>query len=126
MQSMQSSKSKSNSVPELLDYLAWRFMQDGWSLKKLHRSLMLSSAYQQRSDDNLRYETMDPDKRLLSKANRRRLDFESMRDTLSCWLRAIWTLPSRGVRSICSSRRGLLRTAQYAIEPRHRSTIIDP
>jgi hypothetical protein len=70
------------SHPELLDYLAWRFMQDGWSLKKLHRLLMLSSAYQQRSDDNLRYETMDPDNRLLSKANRRRLDFESMRDTL--------------------------------------------
>ena len=70
------------SHPELLDYLAWRFMQDGWSLKKLHRLLMLSSTYQQRSDDNLRHETMDPDNRLLSKANRRRLDFESMRDTL--------------------------------------------
>ena len=70
------------SHPELLDYLAWRFVQDGWSLKKLHRLLMLSSAYQQKSDDHLRYETMDPDNRLLSKANRRRLDFESMRDTL--------------------------------------------
>src|SRR5207249_3588694 len=70
------------SHPELLDYLAWRFMQDGWSLKKLHRLLMLSSVYQQRSDDNLRYEKLDPDNRLLSKANRRRLEFESMRDTL--------------------------------------------
>lgn len=70
------------SHPELLDYLAWRFMQDGWSLKKLHRLLMLSSTYQQKSDDRLRYETMDPDNRLLSKANRRRLDFEAMRDTL--------------------------------------------
>ncbi len=70
------------SHPELLDYLAWRFMQDGWSFKKLHRLLMLSSTYQQRSDDHLRHETMDPDNRLLSKANRRRLDFESMRDTL--------------------------------------------
>ena len=44
------------SHPELLDYLAWRFMQDGWSLKKLHRVLMLSSVYQQKSDDNLRQE----------------------------------------------------------------------
>jgi hypothetical protein len=70
------------SHPELLDYLAWRFMRDGWSLKKLHRLLMLSSVYQQRSDDNLRHETSDPDNRLLAKANRRRLDFESMRDTL--------------------------------------------
>ena len=70
------------SHPELLDYLAWRFMQDGWSLKNLHRVLMLSSVYQQQSDDNLRHETLDPDNRLLSKMNRRRLDFESMRDTL--------------------------------------------
>jgi acetyl esterase/lipase len=70
------------SHPELLDYLAWRFVHDGWSLKKLHRLLMLSSTYQQKSDDHLRYETMDPENRLLSKANRRRLDFESMRDTL--------------------------------------------
>ena len=70
------------SHPELLDYLAWRLMQDGWSLKKLHRMLMLSSVYQQKSDDNLRHEKLDPDNRLLAKMNRRRLDFESMRDTL--------------------------------------------
>ncbi len=70
------------SHPELLDYLAWRFMQDGWSLKKMHRLLMLSSVYQQRSDDKLRHEKVDPDNRLLAKTNRRRLDFESMRDTL--------------------------------------------
>ena len=70
------------SHPELLDYLAWRFMEDGWSLKKLHRVLMLSSVYQQQSDNKLRYETLDPDNRLLSRMNRRRLDFESIRDTL--------------------------------------------
>ncbi len=70
------------SHPELLNYLAWRFMEDGWSLKKLHRLLMLSSVYQQQSDDKLRNEKLDPDNRLLAKMNRRRLDFESMRDTL--------------------------------------------
>ncbi|SIO31492.1 Planctomycete cytochrome C [Singulisphaera sp. GP187] len=70
------------SHPELLDYLAWRFIEDGWSLKKLHRVLMLSSVYQQQSDNHLRDETLDPDNRLLSKMNRRRLDFESIRDTL--------------------------------------------
>ncbi len=70
------------SHPELLDYLAWRFMQDGWSLKKLHRLLMLSSVYQQKSDDDLRHEKLDPDNRLLAKTNPRQLDFESMRDTL--------------------------------------------
>ncbi len=36
--------------PELLDYLAWNFMEEGWSLKKLHRQIMLSSVYQQSSD----------------------------------------------------------------------------
>ncbi len=70
------------SHPELLDYLAWRFMYDGWSIKKMHRLLMLSSVYQQDSDDNLRYQKRDPDNRLLAKMNRRRLDLESMRDTL--------------------------------------------
>ena len=70
------------SHPELLDYLAGRFVQDGWSLKKLHRLLMLSHVYQLKSDDGLRHEKLDPDNRLLAKANRRRLDLESTRDTL--------------------------------------------
>ena len=75
-------RSEPPSHPELLDFLAWRLIQDGWSLKNLHRLLMLSSVYQQKSDDNLRHEKLDPDNRLLAKMNRRRLDFESMRDTL--------------------------------------------
>jgi hypothetical protein len=70
------------SHPELLDDLAWRFMEDGWSIKKLHRLVMLSSVYQQQSRNSLRYEKQDPDNRLLSKMNIRRLDFESLRDTL--------------------------------------------
>lgn len=70
------------SHPELLDYLAWRFVEDGWSMKKLHRVLMLSSVYQQASDNSQHSEALDPDNRLLSKFSRRRLDFEAMRDTL--------------------------------------------
>ena len=53
-----------------------------WSIKKLHRVLMLSHVYQQVSDDGLRSAEKDSENRLLSKMNRRRLDFESMRDTL--------------------------------------------
>ena len=68
--------------PELLDYLAARFMADGWSLKALHRSIMLSSTYQQRSDDNPKYAAIDPSNQLLWRMNRRRLDFEAMRDTM--------------------------------------------
>jgi hypothetical protein len=66
----------------LLDYLASRFMDEGWSLKKLHRLIMLSRVYKQVSDDGLVSESTDAENRLLSKMNRRRLDFEAMRDTL--------------------------------------------
>ena len=68
--------------PELLDDLAARLMQDGWSLKALHRLIMLSSAYQQASSDRPDCHKVDPENRLLWRFNRRRLDLEAMRDTL--------------------------------------------
>ena len=45
-------RSEPPTHPELLDYLAARFMEDGWSLKSLHRLMMLSATYQQSSDEN--------------------------------------------------------------------------
>ena len=68
--------------PELLDWLATKFMAEGWSLKKLHRTLMLSAAYRQTSDDRPDATLADPENRLVWKMNRRRLDFEAMRDSL--------------------------------------------
>lgn len=68
--------------PELLDYLAARFMEDGWSIKKLHRLILLSAVYQQSSEENPRFDQIDPDNRLLWRMNRRRLDFEALRDTI--------------------------------------------
>ncbi|MDR3405752.1 MAG: PSD1 and planctomycete cytochrome C domain-containing protein [Chthoniobacter sp.] len=68
--------------PELLDYLARQFMEGGWSLKKLHRLIVLSAAYQQRSEDVPKYRETDPTNTLVWKMNRRRLDVEAMRDTL--------------------------------------------
>jgi len=65
--------------PDLLDYLASYFMDEGWSLKKLHRLILLSNTYQQSSDGEGRYSQIDPDNRLLWKMNRQRLDFEEMR-----------------------------------------------
>ena len=47
-------RSEPPTHPELLDYLAWTFMERGWSLKKLHREIVLSAAYQQASDDRRR------------------------------------------------------------------------
>jgi len=70
------------SHPELLDYLAVHFMNDGWSIKKLHRQIVLSATYQQSSDDDPSRISKDPENRLLSRMNRTRLDFESMRDSL--------------------------------------------
>ncbi|HZV34240.1 MAG TPA: PSD1 and planctomycete cytochrome C domain-containing protein [Verrucomicrobiae bacterium] len=70
------------SHPELLDWLALRFMEDGWSIKKMHRLIMLSSVYQESSDNNPRYAQIDPNNRLLWRANIRRLEFEAVRDSL--------------------------------------------
>ncbi|WP_422926965.1 PSD1 and planctomycete cytochrome C domain-containing protein [Singulisphaera sp. PoT] len=68
------------SHPELLDYLSQGFLKENWSIKSVHRAIMLSSTYQQGSDNNLAYLERDPEDRLLWKFPKRRLDFESMRD----------------------------------------------
>ena len=75
-------RSEPPSHPELLDWLATRFTADGWSLKKLHRRMMLSRAYQQASVASPESVARDPENRLLGHANRRRLDFEALRDSL--------------------------------------------
>jgi hypothetical protein len=99
---------ESPTHPELLDWLARYFMNEGWSLKKLHRVIMLSAVYQQSSDvaqasslqvsklpvsatatqnalqpaDKMSAIQIDPENRLLWHFNRQRLDFETMRDSL--------------------------------------------
>jgi hypothetical protein len=73
---------ESPSHPELLDYLASRFVQEGWSLKKMHRLIMLSSIYQESSENNPRFAQIDPNNRLLWRANIRRLEFEPLRDSI--------------------------------------------
>jgi len=74
--------SESPSHPELLDYLAVNFMTNGWSIKWIHRLIMLSSVYQENSTDNPRYAQTDPGNRLLWRANIRRLEYEPLRDSL--------------------------------------------
>ena len=76
------SRSEPPSHPELLDWLARWFVREGWSQKKLHRLILLSSAWQQRSDDVPAAREKDPENRLLWRQNRRRLDWEQLRDTL--------------------------------------------
>jgi hypothetical protein len=68
--------------PELLDYLASTFMADNWSIKNLHRRIVLSAAYQQSSVDRPECRRIDPENRLLWRFNRQRLDMEAMRDSM--------------------------------------------
>jgi hypothetical protein len=68
--------------PELLDYLAVKFVESGWSLKKLHRLIMTSAAYRQASTDNEASRRIDPENQLLWRMNRRRLEIEAVRDSM--------------------------------------------
>ena len=70
------------SHPELLDYLASRFVESGWSIKALHRMVLHSAAYQMSSQVSDRAHELDPENRLLSRFHRRRLDVEEIRDGL--------------------------------------------
>ena len=75
-------RSEPPTHPELLDYLALRFAEGNWSVKKLHRAIMLSATYQQGSDYNAVAHKADPENTLLWRSNRRRLEFEAMRDSI--------------------------------------------
>ena len=68
--------------PELLDHLAVEFMDDGWSIKRLHKRLLLSSAYQMASTDQPEARRVDPNNAMLWRVSPRRLDAECIRDTL--------------------------------------------
>ena len=68
--------------PELLDYLAATLRDGGWSLKELHRKIMLSSTYRQQSLQRETAMASDPDNRFYWRKSRRRLEFEPMRDAM--------------------------------------------
>ncbi|HEY1187484.1 MAG TPA: PSD1 and planctomycete cytochrome C domain-containing protein [Gemmata sp.] len=75
-------RSEPPTHPELLDHLASNFVREGWSLKRLHKAIMLSATYQQSSTVTNEIFKLDPENRLLAHQNRRRLDFEAVRDSL--------------------------------------------
>lgn len=70
------------SHPELLDYLAGSFIENGWSTKRLIRRLALSHAYRMAVVENAAATAVDPENRLLWRMNRVRLDAESLRDAM--------------------------------------------
>ena len=68
--------------PELLDWLAAGFVEHGWSVKWLQRTIVLTSAYQQSGAPNEAAAAVDPENRLLWRAGLHRLDFEELYDSL--------------------------------------------
>jgi len=76
------SRGERPSHPELLDWLAARFVERGWSVKALHKLMLLSSTYQMASASDAQGELLDPDDRLLWRMPRRRLEAEILRDAL--------------------------------------------
>jgi hypothetical protein len=70
------------SHPELLDWLATRFVADGWSLKRFHRLLLSTTAYRQESIRRSEVDAVDPENRLLGRMSVRRLEAEEIRDAI--------------------------------------------
>ena len=75
-------RGKAPSHPELLDYLATQFQRGGWSIKQMHKLLMLSQTYQLSSIDQRENSRIDAGNTLFWKFNRRRLDAEELRDAM--------------------------------------------
>ena len=70
------------SHPELLDWLASEIVRDGWHLKRLHRTIMLSQTYRQRSTRNAALDEVDPSNQWYARMSVRRLESESIRDAV--------------------------------------------
>ena len=73
---------ESPTHPELLDHLTHRFVTSGWSVKELVRAIVLSATFRQSSLVAQDAARSDPDNRLLTRMNRRRLTYEELRDTV--------------------------------------------
>lgn len=104
--------------PELLDHLTVWFVENGWSLKKLHRFILQSATYQQASDYESAKHEADPENRLLWRMNRRRLEIEPWRDAMlavSGELDRTLGGPSRNLGDANNKRRTL-----YGFVSRHR------
>jgi hypothetical protein len=96
--------------PELLDYLAHRFVESGWSLKTMHRLIMRSAAYQQGSS-NRECAKIDPENLWFSRVDRRRLDSEELRDALLAVSGGLdYSLGGPSTNDLASARRTLYLT----------------
>jgi hypothetical protein len=139
-------RSQPPTHPELLDHLATLFRESGWSIKRMHRLIMLSAVYQQQSDDRPEGRRVDPENTLLWRMNRLRLDFEATRDALLAvsgrLQQHLGGIPARDLTHAGSARRtvygfidrlnlpGLFRTFDFpspdATSPQRDTTTVAP
>jgi hypothetical protein len=108
--------------PALLDFLAARFVQSGWSIKAMHRLIMSSAAYQQSSRTSAQSTSSDPENRLLGRANRRRLEAEAIHDALLAVADRLDVRPGGPAESDQKSSRRMLyfkssRTSRAGLRP---------
>jgi hypothetical protein len=108
--------------PGLLDWLAGDFVKSGWSIKSVHRRIVLSSTYRQQSGARAELASRDPENRLYARFKRRRLDFEAVRDAMIAASGALdSTMGGRGVP--ISERRFPARRTVYGLIDRQN---LDP
>jgi hypothetical protein len=114
--------------PELLDHLALRFVENGWSIKKMVREIVLSRTYQLASQHAPANFASDPDNTLFWRMSTRSLDAESLRDAMLAVSGKIDLYPPEGS-LVCRAgegREGLIRLIQLAQEPSFTRSVYLP
>lgn len=107
--------------PELLDYLAVRFVENSWSVKQLIRSIVLSRSYQLSSHTTPKQLTLDDANQLLTRHTRRRLDAESLRDSILFASGELDLQPGEG--SLIQHRDILINLAGNLHEPSNKRSV---
>ncbi|HWB09080.1 MAG TPA: PSD1 and planctomycete cytochrome C domain-containing protein [Pirellulales bacterium] len=113
------------SHPELLDWLAARFIESGWSVKAMHRLMLGSSAYQQQCRPQEAARQVDPDNRLLSYFPRRRLSAEELRDAVLAVSGQLDVVPDAGEAADVLWKRAEILDGKRGFAP-NRMTQDDP
>ncbi len=114
--------------PELLDYLATRFMENGWSIKKMVREFVLSSTYQLATQHSPQNFAADPDNTLLWRMNARSLDAESLRDAMLAVSGKLDLNPPEGspVCRVGEGHEGIIKLFQINQQPSYSRSIYLP
>lgn len=111
--------------PELLDWLADEFMASGWKLKSFHRLLMTSTVYRQ-SGDNEAAQKADPDNRWYGRMKPRRLDAETLRDSILFVSGSLNPEAFGPPVPIARDGSGRVVTGQQKVDGRGDPTLVDP